>query len=124
MTKNGFKIPENYFDEFRNNLPEIIEHNAKEKKQNSIRIYYSIAASIIFIVASIFTFLPSSTTEENKLLSQELSDVEYYDIDMNDLYYAYSTDLNEQNSNDIDEENIIDYLSDESDLNELILLSE
>ena len=129
--KQGFKIPDNYFDEFRNKLPEIIKEH-ESIKQPSIRIsptLYLVAASIILLIVSVFTFIPQNNTIDTKttVAHQVLPDAEYYDLDIDDLYYAY----NEGNSGGLEEaepaldkEALVDYLADASDLDELILLSE
>jgi len=124
-TRSGFKIPDNYFDDFRKNIPSIIEQREAVPKRNKKLFYFAAAASIILIAVSVFTFLPKqSQPKDMQLLALELSDVEYYDIDMDDLYYAYEENSEILNETEIDQENIIDYLESESDLNELIFLSE
>ncbi len=123
IRKGGFKIPEDYFENLRNKIPDIIKNDSSHKK---INIYYTVAASIILLITSIFIFLPQQNINNNSIiLSQGLSDVEYYDINIDDIYYAYEdNDKTSLELNNIDNETIIDYLEEDSDLNELILLSE
>ena len=118
----GFKVPEGYFEEFQNTIPEIIAKEESVSKTKTLRMYYTIAASIVLIAISSLVLIPTNTPQ-NKTVLYQLSDTDYYDLKMNDLYFAYNEDSQtEPISNDNEE--IINYITDEMDLDEIIILSE
>lgn len=135
MNKNkdiGFKVPEGYFDDFNRRIQEKIDsgNNNKPVKQKSLiaRYPYAAAAVIVLLIASSYLLIPfqkeaNSTQIPNTSLS-EISDAEYFGINMNDLYYAYNDEIEGISLAEINEEELIDYLAEESDYNELILLTE
>ena len=124
--KSGFKVPEGYFCDFKNRIPDLIkdEKSIKPHEKKSIKLFYFAAASIILLMLSTFVFIP--TNSKQKHIEIQLSDIEYYDINMNDIYYAY----NDENIEFLDDElNIedtetINFLVDELSVEELILLNE
>ena len=84
--ESGFKIPEHYFEDFRSNIPNLIKENKSVGKTNHRTLVYAIAASIVLLMVSAITFLPELNKENNKSSNYQLSDAEYYDINMDDLY--------------------------------------
>jgi hypothetical protein len=125
---SGFKLPENYFEDFRKQLRIDIEKDTPKKKTFHLSpIHYTIAASILLVIVSTFTFLPFNQNQ-NSLESSDvlLSDIEYYDIDMNDIYYAYNDELILENETEteINEDVLIEYLTEEIDINDMILYEE
>ena len=124
-TKNAFKIPENYFEDFKQRIPEIINENKKEIKprSNRLSIYYAVAASIILLIVSAITFLPILNEQKNSSIQYELSDAEYYDIEMDDLYFAYNDEIVPEENSEAEDEDMINYLADDMDLDEILLLS-
>ena len=90
--------------------------------------YKSVSIVLLFLLmVSVFVFLPSNKTIANKqAVNIELSDIDYYDINMNDLYYAYNDENIEFESENFEAEDIetINYIADELSIDEIILLSE
>ncbi len=123
-TESGFKIPENYFEDFRSNIPNLINEKPSLGKPNHRTLFYAIAASIVLLMVSAITFLPELNKENNKSSNYQLSDAEYYDINMDDLYYAYNDEKESISLNTEVDNETIDYLADEMDLDEIIVLSE
>ena len=123
-TKSGFKIPENYFEDFRSNISDLIIENKSERKTNHRTLIYAIAASIVLLMVSAITFLPEFNKGNNNSSNYQLSDTEYYDINMDDLYYAYNDDKQIVSSNTEVDNETVDYLTEEMDLDEIIVLSE
>ena len=124
--KGGFKVPEGYFEEFRNKIPEIIKEDKVfvPKRNNSIKLFYYAAASIILLMLSTFVFYPSSNN--TKHIEIQLSDIEYYDINMNDIYYAYNDENLDFTENELNLEDTetVNFLADELSIEDLILLNE
>jgi len=124
-TNNSFKIPDNYFEDFKQRIPQIISDNKKEIKprSNKLSIYYAVAASIILLIVSAITFLPILNEQKNSPIQYELSDAEYYDIEMDDLYFAYNDEIIPKEISTVEDEDMVNYLADEMDLDEILLLS-
>ncbi len=124
-TNNSFKIPDNYFEDFKQRIPKIISDNKKEIKprSNKLSIYYAVAASIILLIVSAITFLPILNEQKNSPIQYELSDAEYYDIEMDDLYFAYNEEVIPEEVSAVEDEDMVNYLADEMDLDEILLLS-
>jgi len=121
--KNGFKVPEDYFKEFEQRIPEIIKKHNGIKKSKSFSIYYTIAASIILLAVSSIIFIPKFNINESNINPYELSDAEYFDLKVSDLYYAYNEEANADIVTNNNEE-VENYIADEMDLDEIIMLSE
>ncbi len=122
--ESGFKIPDNYFEEFRLNIPDLIKKKKTISKTNHKTLVYAVAASIVLLMVSTITFLPELTRSNIQSDNYELSDAEYYEINMEDLYYAFNDDTESINtSSDLDNETI-NYMADDMDLEEIIVLSE
>ena len=124
-TNNSFKIPDNYFEDFKQRIPKIISDNKKEIKprSNKLSIYYAVAASIILLIVSAITFSPILNEQKNSPIQYELSDAEYYDIEMDDLYFAYNEEVIPEEVSAVEDEDMVNYLADEMDLDEILLLS-
>jgi len=73
---------------------------------------------------STFVFLPSNNNVKH--IEIQLSDIEYYDINMNDFYYAYNDEnLNfTENELDLEDTETVNFLADELSVEDLILLNE
>ena len=121
--RNGFKIPDNYFEEFKQKIPELIKAEKSNKKPNRIGVYYAVAASIILLILSSLTFLPLNETENHNNPNYLLSDSEYYDLDMNDIYFAYNEEQEILEEINIPDDEYLNYIADEMELDELIILT-
>lgn len=128
MKKNtGFKVPDQYFETFQDRMSELIHE--PEKKTTTLRsnsIYYAIAASIVLLIVSGITFLPINKTSPNNMqtLAYALNDADFYNFEMDDLYYAYNDDVLLEEEMDLYEEELTEYIAEEMELEELITLSE
>lgn len=128
MKKNtGFKVPDQYFETFQDRMSELIHE--PENKTTTLRsnsIYYAIAASIVLLIVSGITFLPINKTSPNNMqtLAYALNDADFYNFEMDDLYYAYNDDLLLEEEMDLYEEELTEYIAEEMELEELITLSE
>ena len=140
IQQNPFKVPENYFED----LPSRIQEKINAKQQVPIRNMKTVlfnpkvlaAASLILILglASIFIFQlndPVNNTS-NPLAQEEFNTVSDYlltDLDDDELIQAY-VEMTDESDNgylisteDLDEQEIIDYLL-QDDLIEYYLLDE
>lgn len=123
--QNGFKIPENYFEDFRRNIPELIKKEEQKRKSNQLTIFYAAAASLVLLMVSTFVFTSNNNELKNSTNSNYLlSDTEYYDLNINDIYFAYNDDTEINTDFNYSDDEIIDIISDEIDLDEFIFLSE
>jgi len=127
--KGGFKVPEGYFEQFENKIPELIKEQSKNnpKKTKTIAYFYIAAASISLLILSTFVFLPTEQSNTNKgSINIELSDIDYYDINMDDIYYAYNDENIEFETEELNSEDYetINYIADELSFEDLVLLSE
>ena len=124
--KGGFKVPEGYFEDFKNKIPDLIKEDKTlvPQKNNSIKLVYYAAASIILLMLSTFVFSPSNNNVKH--IEIQLSDIEYYDINMNDIYYAYNDENLDFTENELDLEDTetVNFLADELSVEDLILLNE
>jgi len=123
--KSGFTVPEGYFNDFRNKIPDLIKEdkNIKIQKKINYKLFYFAAASIILLMLSTFVFYP--TTNNQKHIEIQLSDIEYYDININDIYYAYNSEnINYTDDQlNIEDAETVDFLIDELSIEDLILLN-
>jgi hypothetical protein len=128
INKSGFKVPENYFEEFRASLKLEADQQTSKKKFKLRPMHYSIAASVVLVIVSVFTFMPPKQSTNTNIEHGDilLSDLEYYDIDMHDLYYAYNDELIESSSQEpeISDDVLIDYIADEIEIEDMILYEE
>ena len=127
--KNGFRVPEGYFEKSKIEIQELIKQDKSipVNKRNSFSLFYAVAASIVLLMVSVFVFLPSNETLNSKhTVNIELSDIDYYDINMNDLYYAYNDENIAVEPESIEPKDIetINYIADELSIEDIILLSE
>ena len=109
MNKDGFKIPENYFDAF----PKKMLQKVNTKKKNlSVILSLSIAASFLIVFFSVQNLLFPTDHPMQKNICQ-ISDVEYFDINMTEIYDI--CDNNTENK-ELEDTELIDFLiEDESD---------
>ena len=128
MKKNtGYKVPDQYFETLQERMSELIQE--PEKKTKTIRpisIYYAIAASVVLLIVSALTFLPLNidSSSNTPSLAYDLNDADFYNFEMDDLYYAYNDAEFLEEELDLYEEELADYISEEMNLDELITLSE
>jgi len=117
MNKNGFKIPDNYFDHFPNKVMSRIKAEKKKKKTFQLSVISSIAASVLIVFLSVYTMYK----QEDKNEDCQLSEIEYFGIEMNDVY-----DICENTNSpipDLEDTEIIDFL-DNDELNYEWLIDE
>lgn len=128
MKKNtGFKVPDQYFETFQQRISKQIQEPEKKKTNIGSRsIYFAIAASVVLLIVSGITFLPvnNDSTPNPYLLAYDLNDADFYNFEMDDLYYAYNDAAILEEELDLYEEELTDYIAEEMELDELITLSE
>ncbi|GEM_PF-2314182 len=124
--QNGFNTPENYFSDFRAQLNQKIQlQKAVPTQQNTISRFtfgqFSVAASILVLFVSSILLMDSPNNQMIiKKANIVLSDVDYYDIEINDLYYAFEEGVrNTANENETGEA-IEDFLSQDPDFEEIL----
>ncbi|MBN2667863.1 MAG: hypothetical protein JXR60_01430 [Bacteroidales bacterium] len=125
--KNGFKIPEGYFDTLSNKVQDKILSEQNTSHSIFYRPSYWVAASIIAIVISgvgYFHFFENSKSnyKNNNIV---LSDLEYYDFNMDDLYYAYNENsITDESIEELDAKSLEEYIVDEVNINDILIFEE
>jgi|GEM_PF-6623897 hypothetical protein len=86
---SGFKVPENYFNEFPKKIEEIIANVKPDKpKKLQLKAYYSIAAVFVSIIVVATVLIKNYTKEPTQLENQTLAYLEcnIYDVSDEILY--------------------------------------
>ena len=112
MKKDGFKIPDIYFEEFPETIMSKIRAEKKKKKTFQLSIISSIAASILIVLLSVYTMYNQKSSKP--IDDCQLSEIEYFGIEMNDIYDICEN--TNTSTNNIEDEEIIDFL-DNDELN-------
>ncbi|GEM_PF-3934200 len=127
-TSELMKIPENYFENFSEQIEsKISEEIVAEKKTLSIKIvpYLSMAAGFLLIVGLwmlFFKFIPIEKTKTAQISSQQQEDIDLYNTDI-ETVYAVMSDENTADTTNMDEE-IIEYLSESSESSDFLALND
>jgi len=121
--KTGFKIPEGYFDSFEKELLNKVEKpTPKVISIFNKRKFYYVAGVAAILIFSLFiinpTYSDSITFDDIEYTTiEEYINTENLDIsavELADLYGVESNDLDNISFLNIEDENILDYLSDET----------
>ena len=106
MNKDGFKIPDNYFEQFPNELMLKIAHKRKKKKIFQFSVISSVAASVLIVFLSVYVMYNQEST--NAIEDCQLSEIDYFGIEMNDIY-DICENTNKPSTN-LENTEIIDFL--------------
>jgi len=107
MKKDGFKIPDNYFEQLPDSIMQKIAKEKKKKKIFHLSIISSVAAAILIIFVSVYTMYPQQNTPI-KLDDCQISDIEYFDIEMTDIYDVCENTTTTDKS--VSKKEIVDFL--------------